>query len=273
MVVAYAETGYNEDYLDSDFISGIRVDKATQCSLELCLLEYEVSVENGTPNVTTSVLDYGHLFRKNSSFVPNGGETICRKPTPGLPDITIDDPTKTLPLVQLSPTEFAFCGIANVMTLHEDVFVGSMIQGYSRSSDGTQGPTNPYGDPNTIRISSVGLDTIMSNVARYFNNEALRSDGLDVHGTAHVIEVFVETPLGHFSLNCVHLSGSTEHHAIFTAEFALPGATAEAPRIVDRRGCKIEGYWKAAVSDTNSGLFRRRSHGTIEGVLLCWMAK
>ncbi|CAG8313486.1 unnamed protein product [Penicillium salamii] len=65
MVVAYAEIGYNKDYLESDFIGGIRVDKVTECSLELCLLEYEVSVQDGTPDVITSALDYGQLFWRN----------------------------------------------------------------------------------------------------------------------------------------------------------------------------------------------------------------
>lgn len=33
MVIAYAEIGYNEDYLHSDLIGGIKVDKVTECSL------------------------------------------------------------------------------------------------------------------------------------------------------------------------------------------------------------------------------------------------
>lgn len=41
--------------------------------------------------------------------------------------------------------------------------MGSMIQSYADSSKST---STPDGDPNNIRIGSVGLEKIMSNVAK-----------------------------------------------------------------------------------------------------------
>ncbi|KAJ5750761.1 hypothetical protein N7533_007789 [Penicillium manginii] len=197
MVIAYAEIGYNEDYIYSDFISGIKVDKATVCSLELCLLEYDVSVKNGTPDVVTSVLDYGQLLwrnnPRNSSF-----DTLCWKPTSGPPDITFENPLSDYTYVQLSPVEFAFCGISYETKLSPNLFVGSMFQHHTRGhtqesgNDTTGLDYSPDGDPNALRISSVGLDSIMSNVAKHMNKEALRLNGSDVHGDTFVTEVFVE---------------------------------------------------------------------------------
>ncbi|CAG8376837.1 unnamed protein product [Penicillium salamii] len=195
MVIAYAEIGYNAEYLDSDLLSGIKVDKATECSLELCLLEYEVSVQNGTQDIITSVLDYGQLLWRNSSVLPFKDQTLCWKPTPGPTVMMLKDPPPGHPFVQLSSTDFEFCGVPYAITLHEDVFVGSFSQIHAWSS-GVYTNSNyvekPEGDLNTLHINSVGLDKIMSNVAKHITKKALQSNGSDVHGIAHGIEVFVE---------------------------------------------------------------------------------
>ncbi|CAI7644551.1 unnamed protein product [Penicillium bialowiezense] len=132
-------------------------------------------------------LDHGRLFwgKTSDDFVALN-QTLCWRPTSGPPDIAIGDPINET-YVQLSPVEFAFCGISYEIKLHEDVFVGSMIQSYAGSSK-----VGPYGDPNTIHIGSLGLDKIMSNVAKYTNKEALRINGSDVYGKVYVTEVFVE---------------------------------------------------------------------------------
>ncbi|KAJ5770303.1 uncharacterized protein N7511_002354 [Penicillium nucicola] len=198
MVVAYAEIEYDEDYLgpDSDLIGGMKVDKVTQCSLELCVLEHDVSVEDGTPEINTSVLDYGQLLWRNSpAHSTPTGETLCWQPTSGPQDITFGDYIRNdnSTYAQLGSVEYAFCGISYDIKLHESVFVGSMIRLHFRypKGDGNQ-DAKPDGDPNTIRIGSVGLDTIMSNVAKQMNKEALRLNGSDVHGITHVTEVYVE---------------------------------------------------------------------------------
>ncbi|KAJ5496156.1 terpenoid synthase [Penicillium fimorum] len=59
MALTYAEIGYDEEYPGSNLIGGLKINKVTECSLELCLLENEVSVENGRPDIITPVLDYG----------------------------------------------------------------------------------------------------------------------------------------------------------------------------------------------------------------------
>ncbi|CAG8947796.1 unnamed protein product [Penicillium salamii] len=194
VVVAYVETGYNEDYLHSDFISGIKVEKATECSLELCLLEYEISVENGIPDMITSVLDYGELFwRSRPTPSAPWEKTLCWKPTSGPSDtITFENSDPTKADVELSPVEFAFCGISYKVSIPENVFEGSVIKDYIRRSDGSLESGPPWGDPNTLRIGSVGLDLIMSNVTKHMNKEALQINGSDVHGIALAIEVFVE---------------------------------------------------------------------------------
>lgn len=40
--------------------------------------------------------------------------------------------------------------------------------------------------------------------------------------------------VGHLNLDWANLYGPTEHHAVFAAEFALPGAIVEAPRAIHR---------------------------------------
>ncbi|OQE20445.1 hypothetical protein PENSTE_c013G03884 [Penicillium steckii] len=195
MVVAYAEIGYNEDYLYSEFASGIRVDKVTQCSLELCLLEYDIVVENGIADIHTSVLDYGELFWEESHYpgIPLQ-QTLCWKPTSAPSNVTIGPPIDVNPFVQLSPVEFVFCGIADQIKLHENVFVGFAYRSHYRYSDPSKNvdSVRPSGDSNTLRMESVGLDVVLSNVANYMNKQALYHNGSDVHGTAEVIEVFVE---------------------------------------------------------------------------------
>ncbi|CAG8390446.1 unnamed protein product [Penicillium salamii] len=189
MVIGYAEIGYNEDYIDSDLIGGIRVDKATQCSLELCVLEYDVFVKNGTPNVTTSVVDYGELFwKKTSDPRISLGATTCWKPRSSPQDIAFEN-SKPGTFFQLSPVEFAFCGINFEIPLDESVFVGSTNQ----SDQGNSTKLDKlYGDHNTARIASIGLEKIMSNVAQHMNKEALHQNGSEVHGKAYITEVFVE---------------------------------------------------------------------------------
>lgn len=94
MVITYSEIGYNEDYLHSDLIGGIKVDKVTECSLDICLLDYEMSVQNGKPDIITSVIDHGRLFwRKTSDDFVALNQTLCWRPTSGPLDIAIGDPT------------------------------------------------------------------------------------------------------------------------------------------------------------------------------------
>ncbi|CAG8948572.1 unnamed protein product [Penicillium salamii] len=192
MVIGYAEIGYNEDYIvsiDSDFEKGIRVDKATQCSLELCVLEYDVSVKNGTPNVTTSVVDYGELFwKKTSDPRITLGATTCWKPRSSPQDIAFEN-SKPGTFFQLSPVEFAFCGINFEMPLNGSVFVGSTTR-YGRGNSTTL--ERIYDDHNTARIASIGLEKTMSNVAQHMNKEALRQNGSEVYGKSYITEVFVE---------------------------------------------------------------------------------
>ncbi|KGO35945.1 hypothetical protein PEX2_088030 [Penicillium expansum] len=199
MVLGYAEIGYNEDYLDSDLSGGIRVDKVTECSLELCHLEYEVSFGNGTPHINTSVLDYGQLFWRNSSEA-RSKQMLCWKPTSGPPppDIIIENVTiSNDSFVRLSPVEGVFCGIEDNIILDENVFTGSTIHVHGRLRS-EHGYGQDYdvmredSDRNVLRIGSVGLDVIMSNVAGHMNKEGLARNGSDVNGIAYVTEVFVE---------------------------------------------------------------------------------
>ena len=192
MVIGYAEIGYDQDFLNSDFVKGIRVDKVAECSLELCLLENKLSVRNGSPDLITSALDYGRLFWENSSVPSFSGQTLCWKPTDSPPDITFED--SIIPGTQdaqLSRVPFAFCGVSATIKLYEDVFVGVVHNGFTLDSNGTSSDP-PDGDHNALRISSVGLDVIMSNVAKHINKEALSLNGSDVNGTALAVEVFVE---------------------------------------------------------------------------------
>lgn len=189
MVIGYAEIGYNQDYIDSDWINGIQVEKATQCSLELCVLDYDVSVKNGIPNVTTSVADYGELFWRNTSDPDISlGATTCWKPRSSPRDIAFEN-SKPGTFFQLSPVEFAFCGINLEMPLDGSVFVGFTRTSLQRNSTKHDKTAD---DQNIARIASVGLENIMSNVAQHMNKEALRQNGSEVYGKAQITEVFVE---------------------------------------------------------------------------------
>lgn len=200
IVIAYSELGYNENNLDSDFLGGISIVKATQCSLELCLLEYEISVENGIPNTVSSVLNYGQLFYRNYSHPDGihnplfGPQQLCWKPTSSQPDITKKNRGDSY--TQLSPVEFTFCGIFYTeLTLSMGIFSGSFSRKhvwYPGGADNRDNPVTNSGDLYVRHISQVGLENAMSNIAKQVNKEALRINGSEVHGTAHASEIYVE---------------------------------------------------------------------------------
>jgi hypothetical protein len=189
-VFAYAKVGYDSSHFGSDPIKGIKINSVTECSLALCLNEHVDSVTNGVSITNISTIDYGHLFWRYGASTTN--KTLCWRPTSFPPNITFDEPPKENKL-QLSPVEFAFCGIwPGGIQLVERPFVGSSAFVY-HMWDVDSYPV-PYKTPdfNTERIGTAGLEAIMSNVADSLNKMALLTSGKDVNGTAYAIEVFVE---------------------------------------------------------------------------------
>ncbi|KAJ5177547.1 uncharacterized protein N7500_000246 [Penicillium coprophilum] len=190
-VFALAKVGYNSTYFDSDPIKGIKLDKVTECSLAYCLNEHDDSVTNGVRMANISTIDYGQLFwRHGRTFA--GNQTLCWRPTSSPWNITFEgDPARSTSF-QLSPVEFAFCGIRPGVLLNVGPFVGSSAFIYHMWDVDNKPASFKDPDPNTERIGVVGLEVIMSNVADSLNSMALHTSGERVNGTAYAIEVFVE---------------------------------------------------------------------------------
>ncbi|KAJ5462478.1 hypothetical protein N7530_010683 [Penicillium desertorum] len=195
MVFAYAEIGYNSIYINSsDPFKGLTLDKATECSLALCLSDWKISVDKGTTLLEASNIDYGQLDWKNvTSSHPM--RSLCWRPTSS-PSTTPFYATylgnesweKTS-----SPVEFAFCDIDAAVPLIDWPIVGSSSRTYSWSNGtrSTSDWTPGRGDPPSQRIANTGLEHVISNIANSLNKLALNAQGEEVNGTAHDIEVFV----------------------------------------------------------------------------------
>ncbi|KAJ9485191.1 hypothetical protein VN97_g8163 [Penicillium thymicola] len=201
MVLAYVKIGYESAFLNlSDPIKGLKVDRVTECSLAICLGDWQISVNQGTTMAEASNIDYGQLFWRNitsstnSTIPPLRG--LCWKPASSPPstpfyDVYLGDDNWKTPT--LSPVEFAFCDIEVAVPLTDAPFVGSSIASYISSNGKVTiwDDMAERGTPSTQRIASASLEHVMSNVANSLNKMALYNDGEDVNGTAYDTEVFV----------------------------------------------------------------------------------
>ncbi|KAJ5685013.1 hypothetical protein N7536_007632 [Penicillium majusculum] len=202
-VLAYAKIGYEPDFFNSsDPLQGFKIDKVTECSLAICLGDWQISVNQGTTMTEASDIDQGQLFWRDVpvSARPNmtGVVTrnLCWRPASSPSNVSFDYvyvKDGGLKYPSLSPVEFAFCGIDAITTLSTAPLFGSSTASYQLTNDTFTmwDYLTERGNPSTQRIASTSLEHVMSNVANSLNKMALNMDGEDVNGAAYGIEVFV----------------------------------------------------------------------------------
>ncbi|CAG8380063.1 unnamed protein product [Penicillium salamii] len=199
MVYAYAQVGYDIHSVNaSDPISGFRLRNVTECSLAICLSDWNVSVSDGNPTIKTSNVDYGVMFWRNFTvpkWEPPWLKALCWRPASSPADILMESPfygNGSWNLPALSPVEFAFCGVNTIQVMQKKLLAGSapISDQWMMGMEGHWMP--PESDPSTKRIASIGLDKVMSGVADSLNKMTLQGSGENVHGTAYTATVYVE---------------------------------------------------------------------------------
>lgn len=222
MVLASANIEYNSTrILSGNPSEGLKITNITECSLALCLADYDVSVSQGIVETNVSGVDFGHSFSQNVTFTmstttPENATFLsaCWRPTNGSQNASFEIPTqssrnsqlgrhalKTVAAI-LSSSEFEFCGMEFVLpSLYSLEGSDSAVHLYYGSGEweeyGLSRGWNTVKDLYAVdsppqRIASVGLEAIMSNISSSLNKMALRANGEDVKGTAYSIQVLVE---------------------------------------------------------------------------------
>ncbi|OQE18293.1 hypothetical protein PENSTE_c018G06054 [Penicillium steckii] len=204
LVLASANMEYNSTGIPpEDPIKALKITNITECSIALCLADYNGSVNNGVVETKISGVDFGHSFPRNftvtlSTEPPKATTDIlpCWRPTISPQNASFDmdiilnsshgrQAAKPWSAI-LSSSEFEFCGINFV--LPSRAFLEGTIQLFILAMG-----LGPFAvDPTAQRIASIGLEAVMSNGSSSLNKMALRADGEDVKGTAYSIQVFVE---------------------------------------------------------------------------------
>lgn len=178
----YAELGYDQDRVSnaSDPASALFIKKATECSLAVCLQNYDISVEFGDAVINTTKIDYGTVYvNHDSDFCFNVSAESSGN------------------------TNFTSC--MDNLLLFTEVFsdyipnLESWMWPYWDNSTAAD-PSFDFGgflniavNPNPLleRIQSVTFETIMSNIAASLTKLALDNTDRTVNGIAYSNEVFV----------------------------------------------------------------------------------
>ncbi|KAL2795844.1 hypothetical protein BJX66DRAFT_336552 [Aspergillus keveii] len=190
-----------------------RLKNVTQCVLSLCSRTYTMSVSNGDYSVETSPPDYGTMFENphmDPSLPPES--TFCWKAGTN-PDSTELTTASTSSFENRA--EFAFCP-TDTYCLY-DYFDEELMQYNGSSGFSEWGPSNipeTYGKPDNgailktpilDRIATVGLETVVQNIAASFTKAGLTSrtnataaaasvaaaNTATIRGTVRLTEIYV----------------------------------------------------------------------------------
>ncbi|KAJ5819487.1 hypothetical protein N7474_005078 [Penicillium riverlandense] len=192
LTYAYAEIGFNHHSLSpgSRVSDRIFIKNVTDCTLSVCLRDFNVSVTNGHTSIQTLKIDFGTYW--NQTEKPYTADKIaCWRP--GRPHAG-----------DQAMTEFSFCnGNLWVVTDYAQPLFPAVEQfgwAFNSTLDGWIGPyVSPndfdghlhYGHPNLGRIANVGFEKIITNVAASLTKLGLEKTNYSVNGTVHITEVFV----------------------------------------------------------------------------------
>ncbi|KAL3479168.1 hypothetical protein BJX99DRAFT_222621 [Aspergillus californicus] len=188
-VIAYTELALVNNRtslpLLSDFGKAFRINKATQCAINLCSRIYNVSVSNGTALLKTSSPDYGQSWDDTISEAPT-----CWKPTHGLP-LQRPNLTEYSRWNWGNTSEFTFC--PNISYNLTEYFAGSINRGYmvTNETDWELGVLYDPTNQSLLKIIDIGLEPAMSNVAASFTKAGLLASNHTVTGKVYSSQVYV----------------------------------------------------------------------------------
>lgn len=210
LVMAHAEFSLPANYsLRStarlDIGPDLKVTKATQCALTVCLQEYEISVSNGAVSSNTTSADFGEILyvditngsvyaefpeekAKDSDPHRLGSMGLSRfwKPAnrPGT-DLT---PTNTSS-IWLNASEFAFEPPA--LTVLSSYIEGDSASRLLITQNSSQDLGYEETDPAILKTIENGLDHTMGKIASSLTRSAMKHSNTQVNGTISSAKVYV----------------------------------------------------------------------------------
>ncbi|KAL3467196.1 hypothetical protein BJX64DRAFT_192179 [Aspergillus heterothallicus] len=208
VAVAYAQLGLvnptnASDTPTFDPSTALEIKNVTQCAMSLCTRTYSISVADGIPNIRTSPPTYGKVFANPSSSSSSSSDSSCWRPGTNSTPVPVTQLTNTS---YADPNQFAFCPTGSSAYRLFEYFEGT-IRSYNRTS-GAAGrwvdnvekfSTGALGNSNlrprvplVERISAVGLELVMGNVAASFTRAGLLASRASVPGTVRSAEVYVD---------------------------------------------------------------------------------
>ncbi|KAJ0417816.1 hypothetical protein BJY00DRAFT_315607 [Aspergillus carlsbadensis] len=203
VTVAYAQLELAQDTNEADTpafdpATALQLKNVTQCAMSLCTRTYNVAVTDGLPSINVSEPTYGKTFE-----IPENTATTCWRPGNDSSAVAVTQLTNTS---YADPNEFAFCPTGSSDYRLFEYFEGE-IRSYNRTS-GSSGQwidnvekfnTGALGNTNlrprvplVERISAVGLEYVMTNIAASFTKAGLMASRATVAGTVRTAEVYVD---------------------------------------------------------------------------------
>ncbi|KAJ0419625.1 hypothetical protein BJY00DRAFT_313774 [Aspergillus carlsbadensis] len=206
-----------DDLGTPDVTQGMILKKASECTLEICLSEYNMSVVNHTLAVSTMSIDYGELFFIDDDAFREVNKTVCWKPTSAPGDLTLErvhmDVFDYLDYgrnVSMNTTEFAICNFFPLL-LSNQYWANRGIPGPFTDSEMFTGNTRAQyyyqvqdgdfvwdGDPcretpfaTQERIMQMTLQGTFANMVAALNQYSLETNNYTINGTAYSLQVHV----------------------------------------------------------------------------------
>ncbi|KAJ5377132.1 uncharacterized protein N7496_004541 [Penicillium cataractarum] len=181
LTVAHAslDFDFNRTTPGGDPRDGIVIKQVTECSLSLCLKNYDISIVNGKLHSDISTLSYGREFTRTAD-VPSPEN--CWMPEHDIPQEWLSEEGVA------AASEFVSCGAFAVpfpQGTETQIFI------YNSSSVMETGSELEATDEVVSKIAYLGLEAIMSNVADSLTKVGLDNANFVVNGTVSTLEVFV----------------------------------------------------------------------------------
>lgn len=184
----------------------LKVTKATQCALTVCLQEYEISVSNGAVSSNTTAVDFGEILSvdiANGSVYANFPEEKAKdsdpdrlgrmgltrfwKPTnrPGT-DITLTNTSS----IWLNASEFAF-EPPGLTVLSSYIGGDSASRLLITQNSSHQDRAYEETDPAILKTIENGLEHTMGKIASSLTRSAMKHSNTQVNGTMSSAKVYV----------------------------------------------------------------------------------
>ncbi|RHZ55393.1 hypothetical protein CDV55_105242 [Aspergillus turcosus] len=194
---AYAEMEMKRGHLSNNTPTSDNVilSKVTECSLSVCLRQYNISVTNGDASINTSIPDLGVTYLAQSPDTTKPGETIpCWRPKHPYT-------TDAQPMLNLTFCDWGMQSLQGQMSdvlpvVNQISWQWDSINGWGANSDieAVEGESAfEYNgiEPNADRIVTIGFEEAMKRIAASLTRLGLKTTNDSFHGTVNTEEVFV----------------------------------------------------------------------------------